>query len=134
VILVDSNVILDVVTPDPIWESWSAPTMKSHARTELLVINPIIYAEISVSFFDMEKLDISLSLMQLALISIPREAAFRAGKAFLQYKKQEGKKTNVLPDFFIGAHAAVLGCSLLTRDTRRYATYFPTVRLITPSP
>jgi predicted nucleic acid-binding protein len=131
-VLVDSNVFLDVVTPDPVWENWSASAMKKLARTELLVINPVIYAEVSVTFSDIEKLELSLSLMQLSLVNIPREAAFLAGKVFPQYKKNGGTKTGVLSDFFIGAHAQAAGLSLLTRDTSRYATYFPTVRLITP--
>lgn len=131
-VLVDSNVILDVVTPDPVWESWSAPAMKNLARTELLVINPVIYAEISVTFSDIDKLEVSLSLMQLTLVNIPREAAFLAGKVFPQYKKNGGTKSGVLPDFLIGAHAQASGLSLLTRDSSRYRTYFPKVHLITP--
>lgn len=131
-ILVDSNVPLDVVTQDPFHGVWSASTMKKLARADQLLINSIIYAEISVTFADIAELENNIRRMQLNLVEIPREAAFHAAKAFMQYRKLGGTKTNVLPDFFIGAHALTLNCPILTRDTRRYATYFPTVRLITP--
>ena len=101
--------------------------------TEEIATNALVYAEVSARVGTQAELDLTLEMMQLAVLEIPREAAFLAGKAFLKYRKQGGTKTNVLPDFFIGAHAAVLGAPLLTRDPRRYATYFPTVRLIAPA-
>jgi predicted nucleic acid-binding protein len=131
-ILLDANVILDVWDPDPVWNAWSSEQMRNLSRLHELAINPIVYAEISVSFATATALDIKLADMGTIVISIPCNAAFRAGKAYAQYRRQGGTRTNVLPDFFIGAHAAVLGCPLLTRDTRRYAQYFPTVRLIAP--
>jgi predicted nucleic acid-binding protein len=131
-ILVDSNVPLDVVTQDPVWSAWSAATMKSLARTDQLLINPIIYAELSITFSSIADLETNVRRMQLKMAEIPREAAFRAGKAFLRYRRLGGTKGNVLPDFFVGAHALTIGASLLTRDAKRYRTYFPAVTLITP--
>jgi hypothetical protein len=97
-----------------------------------LAINPIVYSEISVSFAGQTEVDDRLDAMEIGVLDIPRAAAFLAGKAYVHYRRKGGTNANVLPDFFIGAHAAVLGCTLLTRDTRRYSTYFPTVRLISP--
>jgi len=131
-ILLDANVVLDVWDPDPNWHKWSSNQMRSLSLLHELAINPIVYAEISVSFATQAALDEKLEDLGAIVISIPCNAAFRAGKAYAQYRRQRGTKSNVLPDFFIGAHAAVLGCPLLTRDTRRYAAYFPTVRLIAP--
>lgn len=131
-ILVDSNVPLDVVTQDPVWSASSAAIMKSLARTDQLLINPIIYAELSITFSSIADLETNVRRMQLKMAEIPREAAFRAGKAFLQYRRLGGAKGNVLPDFFVGAHALTIGASLLTRDANRYRTYFPAVTLITP--
>jgi hypothetical protein len=131
-ILLDSNVILDVLNTDPVWHAWSASQLRNLSLLHELAINPITYAEVSVSFASVAALDERLEDMEVALLGIPRGAAFLAGKAYVAYRRQGGTKGNVLPDFFIGAHAAVLGCPLLTRDTRRYATYFPTVRLIAP--
>jgi len=132
VILLDSNVPLDVVTQDPTWSRWSASTMKSLARSHALLINPIVYAELSITFTSIAELEVNIRRMRLKMIETPREAAFLAGKAFLQYKKLGGTKTNVLPDFFVGAHAFTIGATLLTRDANRYRTYFPSVTLITP--
>jgi hypothetical protein len=131
-ILLDANVILDVWDPDPVWHAWSSEQMRSLSLLHELAINPIVYAEISVSFATATALDEKLAVMGAVVIGISCSAAFRAGKAYAQYRRRGGTKGNVLPDFFIGAHAAVLGCPLLTRDTRRYAQYFPTVRLICP--
>jgi predicted nucleic acid-binding protein len=131
-ILLDVNVILDIFDPDPQWNQWSTSQLRSLSLLHELAINPIVYAEISVSFSDASALDEKLQILQLIVINIPRRAAFLAGKAYSQYRRNGGSKGNVLPDFFIGAHAAVLGCRLLTRDTRRYAAYFPSVRLIAP--
>jgi len=131
-ILLDTDVILDVWDPDPVWHAWSSEQMRSLSLIHELAINPIVYSEISVSFPAATDLDEKLADLGAIVISIPTSAAFRAGKAYAQYRRQGGTKGNVLPDFFIGAHAAVLGCPLLTRDTRRYAAYFPGVRLIAP--
>ena len=119
-ILLDANVILDIWDPDPIWRAWSSEQLRKQSFLHEMAINPIVYAEISVSFATSAALDEKLEDLGAIVISILRKAAFLAGKAYF------------LPDFFIGAHAAVLGCPLLTRDTRRYAAYFPTVRLIAP--
>lgn len=131
-ILLDANVILDVWNHDPVWHIWSTSQMRRLSILYELALNPIIYAEISVSFATSTALDRKLADLGILVVGIPRRAAFLAGKAFLQYRRQGGTRGNVLPDFFIGAHAAVLGCPLLTRDTRRYSTYFPSVRLIAP--
>jgi predicted nucleic acid-binding protein len=131
-ILLDANVILDVWDPDPIWHAWSSSQLRTLSLLHELAINPIVYAEISVSFATPTALDGKLAELGMIVLSIPRKAAFLAGKAYLLYRRKGGTKTNVLADFFIGAHAAVLGCALLTRDARRYAAYFPTVRLIAP--
>jgi len=131
-ILLDSNVILDIWVDDPIWYEWSNREMREHSLLHELAINPIVYAEISPSFATSEALDENLAALGVIVVSIPRRAAFLAGKAYVQYRRKGGTKRNVLPDFFIGAHAAVLGCPLLTRDTSRFAAYFPSVRLISP--
>jgi len=131
-VLVDTNVLLDVLNSHPVWLHWSASQMLHLGMTERLVINPIIYAEVSITFVTLAEVEESMDKMDLTLEDLPREVAFLAGKAFVQYRRNGGTRTNVLPDFFIGAHAAFLGCPLLTRDVRRYATYFPTVQLITP--
>lgn len=133
-ILVDANVILDIWQADPNWHVWSRDQLRKQSTIDELAINPIIYAEISVSFATPSALDTKLDELGLVVLSIPRSAAFLAGKAFVQYRRKGGTKSNVLADFFIGAHAAVLGYSLLTRDTRRYSAYFPIVRLIAPPP
>lgn len=131
-ILVDSNVLLDVFDKDPVWLNWSLTQLRHSALRDELAINPIVYAEISARFLTPPELDESLDEMELKVLDIPRAAAFLAGKAFAYYRRQGGARANVLPDFFIGAHAVVLHCSLLTRDTRRYATYFPNLALIAP--
>ena len=131
-VLVDSNIILDIWYRDPVWEQWSRTQVFRAGMMEELAINAIIYAEVSTRYRTPLELDQALQILLLNIVEIPREAAFLAGKAFQVYRKQGGQKTGVLPDFFIGAHAAVAGSPLLTRDPRRYASYFPTVRLITP--
>lgn len=131
-IFVDSNVILDLWTNSPVWLEWSKTQLQELSRIERLVINPIVYAEISVVFSAPSHLDARLSELEVEVLDLSQAVAFLAGKAFVQYKRRGGAKTNALADFFIGAHAAVLGCALLTRDKRRYATYFPQVQLITP--
>jgi len=131
-ILVDSNVILDVVTEDVRWFGWSSRQLQELAERHVLVINPVIYSEVSVSFEQIEDLDSVLPADSFQREPLPWDAAFLAGKCFLRYRRRRGAKRSPLPDFFIGAHAAVRGMALLTRDPRRYLAYFPTVRLISP--
>lgn len=127
-ILVDSNVIIDILTDDKNWAEWSLNTLEAQKTT--LAINPIIYSEISIKIESIELLNEALVLFKR--LALPYEAAFLAGKAFLNYRKQEGKKISPLPDFFIGAHAAILNIPLITRDIGRYKTYFPKIQLIYP--
>jgi len=131
-ILVDANVIFDVWNPDPIWHAWSIRQLRNQSVVHELAINLIVYSEISTSFASPSSLNKRLGDLGLAVLNIPREAVFLAGRAFARYRRRGGTKGNVLADFFIGAHAATLGCPLLTRDTRCYAAYFPTVQLISP--
>ena len=131
-ILVDTNVILDVIEEDPAWADWSQAQLDRAALQGALLINPVIYAELSIAFHRIEELEVMVSEAGLIVESIPREALFLAGKAFLQYRRQKGTKRGVLPDFFIGAHASVLGIPLLTRDAGKYPRYFPQLSLITP--
>ncbi len=131
-ILVDANVLLDVWHADPAWSAWSKRELWNQSLVHDLAINSIIYAEVSVSFATPAAIDRSLAELKIAVLNIPREAAFLAGKAFAQYRRRGGGKTNVISDFLIGGHAAVLGCAVLTRDTRRFAAYFPGVNLIAP--
>ncbi len=131
-LLVDTNVLIDVLEDDPQWADWSISQLRAQSKVHPLAINPIIYAELSLTFSRVEALDKVVDDLGLTLLELPRPALFLAGKAFAQYRKQGGKANNVLADFFIGAHAAVLGCSLLTRDVRRYQNCFPRVKLITP--
>ncbi len=130
--LVDTNVLVDVLANDPDWADWSIGQLRAQARVHRLAINPVIYAELALTFSTVEALDEALAGMELPVLDIPRPALFLAGKAFARYRKAGGLKNSVLSDFFIGAHAAVAGLPLLTRDVRRYATYFPTVRLVAP--
>jgi len=132
VILVDSNVILDVFTKDKVWFESSSKLLAELAEDNELAINPIIYSEVSIRFSRIETLEESLPSSMFKRLAIPWEAAFLAGKCFLQYKKRDGKKTSPLPDFIIGAHAAIEGHGLLTRDINRYRTYFPKVKLFIP--
>ena len=131
-ILVDSNVILDIVTEDKKWFLWSSQALAKYAETHTLVINPIIYAEVSVGFDRIEDVEEVLPSAFFRRDPIPWEAAFLAAKCFLAYRRRRGKKSSTLPDFFIGAHAAVVGIPLLTRDIARYRTYFPKLKIITP--
>jgi predicted nucleic acid-binding protein len=132
--LVDSNVLLDVLTQDPVWLGWSTAALVEAAEAGPLWINPIVYAEVSVRFSRIEELEAALPAPDYRRAALPWEAAFLAGKAFMQYRRGGGTKTSTLPDFYIGAHAAVADVALLTRDGGRYQTYFPTVELLTPSP
>ncbi|AHL32421.1 DNA-binding protein [Pseudomonas brassicacearum] len=132
-ILVDTNVLIDVLEDDPIWADWSIQQLRAQSQAHDLVINPIIYAELSQIFSTFEALDEVVSELRLLVQEIPRPALFLAGKAFVRYRKLGGGKNNVLADFFIGAHAAVNGLPLLTRDAKRYRSYFPSVELVVPS-
>ena len=132
-ILVDSHVILDIATEDETWFQWSSKTLEQYAETHILVINPIIYAEVSIGFDRIEDVEIVLSPAIFRKEPLPWEAAFLAGKCFLAYRRRGGKRRSTLPDFFIGAHASVAGIPLLTRDTSRYRTYFPKLILIAPN-
>lgn len=131
-VLVDSNVILDVVTGDPQWGAWSKGALEREVDRSVLVINPLIYAEVSIDFHDVEDLERAVPYQMFLREALPYAAAFLAGKAFRNYRRRGGARTAPMPDFYIGAHAAVRGYRLLTRDAARYRTYFPTVELIAP--
>jgi predicted nucleic acid-binding protein len=130
--LVDSNVILDVATEDSDWVDWSAAMLADAGQRGPLVINPLIYAEVSVRFTTVEALDEALPSEYYLRATLPWEAAFLAAKCFDVYRRRGGVRRSPLPDFYIGAHAAVAGLTLLTRDVRRYRTYFPKLRIIAP--
>lgn len=130
--LVDTNVLVDVLENDPDWSDWSIAQLQAQSKVHRLVINPIIYSELSLTFSTIEALDKVLDGMELRMMEIPEPALFLAGKAFVHYRRSGGVKNNVLGDFFIGAHAAVSGLPILTRDTQRYQHYFPSVSLVTP--
>lgn len=131
-LLVDTNVLVDVLEDDPQWADWSIRQLRAQSQIHRLTINSIVYAELSLTYARYEDLDAAVTGLGLDLAEIPRPALFLAGQAFLSYRRAGGTKSNVLPDFLIGAHAAVAKCELLTRDGRRYRTYFPTVRVIAP--
>ena len=130
--LVDSNVLLDVLTDDPQWSAWSMAALARQAERDILAINPIIYAEISVGFARIEDLDEAVTATAFHRLALPWEAAFLAGKCFLSYRRRGGLRTSPMPDFYIGAHASIERMMLLTRDAARYRTYFPKLRLIAP--
>lgn len=131
-LLVDTNVLVDVLEDDPQWADWSIGQLRAQSKIHRLAINPIIYSELSLTFSTVEALETTIYELGLAMIELPRPALFLAGKAFVRYRRQGGTKSNVLGDFFIGAHAAVSGHPVLTRDVRRYTSYFPDVTLISP--
>jgi len=131
-ILVDSNIVLDIWDSDPVWAKWSRNQLEALALLHEIAINPIVYAEIAARYSTQDKLDEAIAILGFSFLPLPREAAFLASRAFAQYRQLGGSRTGVLPDFFIGAHAEALGCALLTRDVRRYRTYFPNMPLITP--
>lgn len=131
-VLVDSNVILDVATDDPVWGNWSSKVLARSADEAILVINPLVYAEVSIGFERIEELEDVLPVSMFRRDALPYEAAFLAGKCFLAYRKRGGARISPLPDFYIGAHAAIAGFRLLTRDASRYQTYFPKIELISP--
>jgi len=132
VTLVDSNVLIDVLTDDPQWREWSEAHILAAAAGGSLAINPIIYAELSVAFRSAAALDRALRDLDLQRPALPYEAAFHAAQAFLAYRRRDGAKRSPLPDFYIGAHAQIEGWQLLTRDAARYRTYFPKVALLCP--
>lgn len=131
-LLVDTNVLLDVLQDDPAWADWSVRQLRAQAQVHELFINPVIYAELSLAFESVQATDESIEGMGLSVQELPRPALFLAGRAFVKYRREGGAKGNVLADFFIGAHAAVMDCGILTRDARRYRSYFPRVALVTP--
>jgi predicted nucleic acid-binding protein len=131
-ILVDSSVILDVMTEDENWFAWSSGKLADCASSNILAVNPIIYAEVSIRFEKVEELDAALPSTYFRRLPLPWEAAFLAGKCFLDYRRKGGPKRSPSPDFYIGAHAEVAGMTLLTRDAARYRTYFPALRIIAP--
>jgi len=131
-LLVDTNVLVDVLEDDLVWADWSTRQLRAQAQVHELVINPVIYSELSLAFESVAALDDTIESLALGYQELPRPALFLAGRAFVKYRRDGGTKSNVLPDFFIGAHAAVLGCGILTRDSRRYRNYFPSVSLVDP--
>ena len=132
VTLVDTNVLFDYLTEDSEWFDWSSAMLEEASNTGTVAINQVVYAEVSIRYSTVEQLDDDLSVDYFARLSIPWEAAFLAGKAFARYKRQGGTRRSPLPDFFIGAHAAVIGMTLLTRDARRYRAYFPKLKIVAP--
>ena len=130
--LIDSNVILDIFTEDDEWLDWSSAALERCAEAGRLVINPIVYAEISIRFETIEELEDALPQEYFLRENLPWPAAFLAGQAFLRYRRRGRARPHPLPDFYIGAHAAIAGYALLTRDPHRYRSYFPTLRLIAP--
>jgi len=133
VTLVDSNVLFDFLTEDDEWFDWSSAMLEQASNRGTVAINQVVYAEVSVRYSTIEDLDKQLAVDYFARLSIPWEAAFLAGKAFDRYKRQGGTRRSPLPDFFIGAHAAITGMTLLTRDARRYRAYFPKLKIIAPA-
>ena len=131
-VLVDTCVLVDVLQNDPHWADWSIAQLRAQATLHALAINPVVYAEISLSFSTLEALDEVVVTLGLEVCEIPRPALFLAAKAYAQYRRRGGSRQQVLPDFFIGAHAAVQGWPLLTRDARRFRTYFPTLDVVAP--
>ncbi|MCY0150734.1 type II toxin-antitoxin system VapC family toxin [Hoeflea sp. G2-23] len=130
--LIDTNVLLDLVTDDPNWADWSIAQLEVASLTGTLLINDVVYAELAVRYDRIELLEAFVDEAGLVLAPMPRAALFLAGKVFTQYRRSGGSRTGVLPDFFIGAHAAVNVLPLLTRDVGRYRTYFPSLKLISP--
>lgn len=132
-LLVDTNVLVDVLQNDPEWADWSLQQLRAQAQVHELAINPVIYAELSLNFDSVAALDAAVEGLRLRFRDLPRLALFLAGKAFVKYRRAGGRKANVLADFFIGAHSAVTGWGIITRDARRYRKYFPRVALIYPT-
>lgn len=131
-ILIDSCILLDLFTDDPKWSDWSETILGKYSQTNTLFINSIIYTEISIGFNRIEEVEAAIEQVSVRVLEIPREALFLAGKVFLEYRRNKGSRNSTLPDFFIGAHAAVSSFDLITRDTARYKTYFPNINIICP--
>ena len=131
-IFVDSCILLDLFTDDPDWADWSEKILDQYSQTNTLYINSIVYTEVSIGFNKIEEVEKAISLLGIKVLEIPREALFLAGKVFLKYRKNKGTKNSPLPDFFIGAHAIVSNFNLITRDSTKYKTYFPQLKLICP--
>jgi len=131
-VFVDSCVLLDLFTNDPKWAEWSERILEQYSQTNTLYINSIVYTEVSIGFNKIEEVEKAISELAIKVLEIPREALFLTGKTFLKYRKNKGTKNSPLPDFFIGAHASVSKFALITRDTNKYKTYFPQVKLIHP--
>ncbi len=132
-LLIDTNVLVDVLQDDPQWGDWSIGQLRAQRQVHALAINPVIYAEMSLSYSTIEALDAVVARLSLDLQQIPKAALFLAARAYLLYRRRGGTKQQVLPDFFIGAHAAVNGWPLLTRDAARFRSYFPSLTLVSPS-
>lgn len=131
-VLVDSSVLLDIFTGDPMWKQWSVTALRDARAAGFAGINPLIYAEVSLAFDNVSELERELDALLLERLQLPFDAGFGAGRAFLKYRRAGGTRSSPMPDFYIGAHAAFEGLTLLTRDARRYRTYFPSVTLISP--
>lgn len=131
-VFVDSCVLLDLFTDDPNWADWSENILDKYSQTNTLYINSIVYTELSIGFEKIEELEAALAELEIKVLEIPREALFLAGKVFLQYRRNKGTKNSPLPDFFIGAHAIVAQFDLITRDSAKYTTYYPQLKLIDP--
>lgn len=131
-VLVDSNILIDIFTDNPVWADWSLSRLSLLSDTSNLYINPVIYAEVSIGFNKIESFNEVFKTLPLKYEEIPREALFLAGKVFVNYRRNEGKKITTLPDFFIGAHASVMGWSIITRDPKRMSYYFPKLKIISP--
>ncbi|MBU3694998.1 MAG: type II toxin-antitoxin system VapC family toxin [Rhodocyclaceae bacterium] len=132
--LVDSNVLIDVFGDDPVWLDWSVTQLRNYSKIHRLFINPVIYAEVSVAFSSIEHLEQELDALQIKVVEVPRPALFLAAKAHGEYRRRGGTRTGVLPDFFIGAQALVMRMPMLTRDARRYETYFSGLQIVAPRP
>jgi hypothetical protein len=131
-VFIDSCVLLDLFTNDPVWADWSEGVLGQYSQSNTLFINSIVYTEISIGFNRIEEVEDVIAQTGVKVLEIPREALFLAGKVFLDYRRNKGTKKSTLPDFFIGAHATVSSFDLVTRDTARYKTYFPNIKLICP--
>ena len=131
-ILVDSCILLDLFTDDPHWAEWSEKSLEKYSQSNTLYINSIIYTEVSIGFNTIEEVDNAITELGIKVLEIPREALFLSGKIYLKYRKNKGTKSSPLPDFFIGSHATIAGFKLISRDSAKYRTYFPQLKLIHP--
>ena len=131
-VFIDSCVLLDLFTDDPIWAEWSESILEKYSQTNTLYINSIVYTEVSIGFKKIEEVEKAITELDIKVLEIPREALFLTGKVYLKYRKNKGTKTSPLPDFFIGAHVTVSNFDLITRDSSKYKAYFPQARLIHP--